>query len=82
MLEVLDRMCQNKAKSSDLALLERVGMSMKAGSLCGHGQLGFNPIASALKYFGDEIQSSISGDLDTGGVFGNGTMILPTRTRP
>lgn len=82
MLEVLDRMCQNKAKSSDLALLERVGMSMKAGSLCGHGQLGFNPIASALKYFGDEIQSSISGDLETGGVFGNGTMILPTRTRP
>jgi len=82
MLEVLDRMCQNKAKSSDLALLERVGMSMKTGSLCGHGQLGFNPIASTLKYFGDEIQSSISGNLETGGVFGNGTMILPTRTRP
>ena len=82
MLEVLDRMCQNKAKSSDLVLLERVGMSMKTGSLCGHGQLGFNPIASALKYFGEEIQSSISGDLETGGVFGDGTMIMPTRTRP
>ena len=82
MLEILDRMCQNKAKSSDLALIERVGVSMKAGSLCGHGQLGFNPIASALKYFGDEIEACLAGDLPTPGVFGDGTMILPTRTRP
>ena len=82
MLEILDRMCQNKAKSADLALLERVGTSMKAGSLCGHGQLGFNPIASALKYFGDEIKSCLAGEIAPGGVFGDGTMILPTRTRP
>ncbi|MGA0275250.1 MAG: NADH-ubiquinone oxidoreductase-F iron-sulfur binding region domain-containing protein [Dehalococcoidia bacterium] len=82
MLEILDRMCQNKAKSADLALLERIGTSMKAGSLCGHGQLGFNPIASALKYFGEEIQSCVSGEIEPGGVFGDGTMILPTRTRP
>ena len=82
MLEILDRMCQNKAKSADLALLERVGLSMKAGSLCGHGQLGFNPIASALKYFGDEIEACLAGELPTPGVFGDGTMILPSRTRP
>jgi NADH-quinone oxidoreductase subunit F len=82
MLEILDRMCQNKAKSADLALLERVGTSMKAGSLCGHGQLGFNPIASALKYFGDEIKSCLNGEIAPGGVYGDGTMILPTRTRP
>ena len=82
MLEILDRMCQNKAKSADLALLERVGTSMKAGSLCGHGQLGFNPIASALKYFGDEIKSCLAGEIAPGGVYGDGTMILPTRTRP
>jgi hypothetical protein len=55
---------------------------MKAGSLCGHGQLGFNPIASALKYFGDEIESCLAGKNAPGGVFGDGTMILPTRTRP
>jgi NADH-quinone oxidoreductase subunit F len=82
MLEILDRMCQNKAKSADLALLERVGLSMKAGSLCGHGQLGFNPIASALKYFGDEIEACLAGELPKPGVFGDGTMILPSRTRP
>ncbi|MQG37677.1 MAG: NADH-quinone oxidoreductase subunit F [SAR202 cluster bacterium] len=82
MLEILDRMCQNKAKPADLALIERVGISMKAGSLCGHGQLGFNPIASALKYFGDEIDACLAGELPAPGVFGDGTMILPTRTRP
>ena len=82
MLEILDRMCQNKAKSADLTLLERVGTSMKSGSLCGHGQLGFNPIASALKYFEDEIKSSLAGETAVGGVYGDGTMILPTRTRP
>ena len=82
MLEILDRMCQNKAKSSDLALLQRVGSSMKAGSLCGHGQLGYNPILSAMKYFGDEIKSSLDGELELVGVFGDGTMILPSRTRP
>ena len=82
MLEILDRMCQNKAKSSDLALLQRVGSSMKTGSLCGHGQLGYNPILSAMKYFGDEIKSSLDGELELVGVFGDGTMILPSRTRP
>ncbi|MDA1279239.1 MAG: SLBB domain-containing protein [Chloroflexi bacterium] len=82
MLEILDRMCQNKARSADLSLLQRVGTSMKAGSLCGHGQLGFNPIASALKYFGAEIDASIAGELELGGVFSDGTMILPSRTRP
>ncbi|MDP6666372.1 MAG: NADH-ubiquinone oxidoreductase-F iron-sulfur binding region domain-containing protein [Dehalococcoidia bacterium] len=82
MLEILDRMCKNKAKPADLALLQRVGNCMKAGSFCGHGQLGYNPIASALKYFGDEIKSCLDGELELTGVFGGGTMILPTRTRP
>ena len=27
---------------------------MQQGSLCGHGQLGFNPIKSALEYFKDD----------------------------
>ena len=82
MLEILDRMCQNKAKTADLDLLQRIGLSMKAGSLCGHGQLGYTPIQSALKYFGDEINACLGGELEPAGVFGDGTMILPTRTRP
>jgi NADP-reducing hydrogenase subunit HndC len=32
---------------------------MQAGSLCGHGQLGFNPVASALRYFPQEFEQHI-----------------------
>ena len=30
-------------------LKDALGNSMKTGSLCGHGQLGYSPIASAIK---------------------------------
>jgi NADH:ubiquinone oxidoreductase subunit F (NADH-binding)/(2Fe-2S) ferredoxin len=82
MLEVLDRMCKNDAREGDLKLIERVGMSMKVGSLCGHGQLGYNPIQSALKFFGDEFNARIKKSLAPSGPFGDGSMIMPTRTRP
>ena len=55
---------------------------MKSGSLCGHGQLGYNPILSALKYFRNEIESAVNGKINLTGVNGDGKMILPTRTRP
>jgi len=77
MLDVLERLCNSKSKPDDLKLLERVGNSMKIGSLCGHGQLGFNPISSALKYFEQEIMSAVynnSKPLEK--------MYTPTRTRP
>ena len=82
MLEILDRMCQNQSNSNDLNLIQRIGSSMKSGSLCGHGQLGYNPILSALKYFRTEIESAVNGKINLTGVNGDGKMILPTRTRP
>jgi NADH:ubiquinone oxidoreductase subunit F (NADH-binding)/(2Fe-2S) ferredoxin len=82
MLEVLDRMCKNEGRAGDLQLIEKVGMNMKVGSLCGHGQLGFNPIASALKYFGKDFEERMSGSLAPAGSFEDGSMIMPTRTRP
>ncbi|MFL2664691.1 MAG: NADH-ubiquinone oxidoreductase-F iron-sulfur binding region domain-containing protein [Dehalococcoidia bacterium] len=82
MLEILDRMCQNKSNPNDLDLIKRIGSSMKSGSLCGHGQLGYNPILSALKYFRNEIESAVNGKINLTGVNGDGKMILPTRTRP
>ena len=30
---------------------------MAAGSLCGHGQLGWNPVQSALRYFPDDFSA-------------------------
>lgn len=82
MLEVLDRMCKNDSRPGDLQLIEKVGTNMKIGSLCGHGQLGYNPVSSALKYFGDEFEERMSGSLAPSGSFGDGSMIMPTRTRP
>ncbi len=82
MLDVLDRMCKNEAKPGDMQLLETVGNNMKIGSLCGHGQLGYNPISSAINYFGDEFEKRFNGELEKSGPFGDGSMILPSRTRP
>ncbi len=82
MLDVLDRMCKNEAKPGDMQLLETVGNNMKIGSLCGHGQLGYNPISSAINYFGAEFEKRFNGELEKSGPFGDGSMILPSRTRP
>jgi len=77
MLDVLERLCNAKSKPDDLKLLERIGNSMKIGSLCGHGQLGFNPISSALKYFEQEIMTAVYNNSEP-----LEKMYTPTRTRP
>ncbi len=82
MLEVLDRICKNKPRAKDLQLMEQIGASMKKGSLCGHGQLGYNPISSAMRYFGDEFTEQLQGGGIPVGPFEDGSVLLPTRTRP
>ena len=57
LLEVLERICRLESELGDLELMRNIGGNMQAGSLCGHGQLGFNPVSSAIKYFGDEFDS-------------------------
>ncbi len=57
LLEMLERICSFQSEPGDLELMRQVGQSMQAGSLCGHGQLGFNPVSSSLRYFGDEFQA-------------------------
>lgn len=57
LLEVLERICSLESELGDLELMRNIGGNMQAGSLCGHGQLGFNPVSSAIKYFGDEFDS-------------------------
>ena len=59
MLEVVERSASFEGRSSDLKLMESVGLTMQAGSLCGHGQLGFNPIKSALTYFEADFRAHI-----------------------
>ncbi len=59
LLEVLERICGLEGEPEDLDLMRRTGENMQAGSLCGHGQLGFNPVSSALRYFPDEFEAHI-----------------------
>ena len=59
LLEVLERICDLKGTDDDLALMRSIGENMQAGSLCGHGQLGFNPVSSALRYFRPEFETHI-----------------------
>jgi NADH-quinone oxidoreductase subunit F len=77
MYDVLQRLADSKSNTNDLQLLERIGNSMKIGSLCGHGQLGYNPISSSLKYFESEIIDSINNKSEP-----LEKMLTPTRTRP
>ena len=59
LLEVLERICCLEGTEEDLTLMRSIGESMQAGSLCGHGQLGFNPVSSALRYFGPDFEEHI-----------------------
>ncbi|MCZ6788398.1 MAG: hypothetical protein O7D33_00375 [Chloroflexi bacterium] len=80
LLEVLERMCRFESVPSDLELMHKVGKEMAATSLCGHGQLGFNPVQSALDYFGGEFAMHMEeGRCSTGSC--NSQFITPVRTR-
>ena len=66
LLEILERISRLEGSEEDLALMRNIGENMQAGSLCGHGQLGFNPVSSALRYFGDEFEAHIRDKRHTG----------------
>ncbi|MEE8443598.1 MAG: NADH-ubiquinone oxidoreductase-F iron-sulfur binding region domain-containing protein [Dehalococcoidia bacterium] len=80
LLEILERICSFEARSDDMELMRQVGMNMAAGSLCGHGQLGFNPVQSALDYFGDEFDAHVEEKRCPAGVC-TGTYYTPQRSR-
>ena len=81
MLDILNRICNSRPNDNDMEVIKKIGNSMKTGSLCGHGQLGYNPISSAVKYFKDEFDNALNSNhpIDDKQI---DTMILPTRTRP
>ena len=81
MLDILNRICNSRPNEKDMEVIKKIGNSMKTGSLCGHGQLGYNPVSSAVKYFKDEFDNALNANhpIDDKEI---DTMILPTRTRP
>ncbi len=80
LLEILERITRFKARPGDLELMRMVGTNMQAGSLCGHGQLGFNPVSSALRYFRQEFDEHIGGHRCATGRC-QGPVVTPARTR-
>ena len=61
LLEILERVADGSGREGDMELMERVGLNMRGGSLCGHGQLGYNPVASAVRFFGEEFRAQLEG---------------------
>ena len=80
LLEVLERICRMDSTPEDMALMGRVGRSMQAGSLCGHGQLGFNPVSSAVRYFREEFDQHLNDKVCPTGTC-PGSWYGPTRVR-
>ena len=81
MLEFMERIAGLEGRDDDIQLCESVGLTMQAGSLCGHGQLGYNPVKSALQHFGDEFEIHIKEKrCPTGGC--DKPMLSPKNTRP
>lgn len=81
LLEFIERICRFEGRPDDLELMESVGKTMQAGSLCGHGQLGFNPIRSALQSFPDEFKAHLEDGLCPAGVCPS-IVKVPKNTRP
>ena len=81
MLEFMERIAGLEGRDDDIHLCESVGQTMQAGSLCGHGQLGYNPIKSALQHFGGEFETHIKEKrCPTGGC--DKPILSPKITRP
>ncbi len=66
MLEILDKICSGKGTHDDIDLLEELGKSTQAGSLCGLGKTAPNPVLSTLRYFREEYLAHINGSCPTG----------------
>jgi NADH:ubiquinone oxidoreductase subunit F (NADH-binding)/NAD-dependent dihydropyrimidine dehydrogenase PreA subunit len=59
MLEILTRITEGKGAPDDIALLERLGSSIKDTALCGLGKTAPNPVLTTLRYFRDEYEAHI-----------------------
>lgn len=59
MLQIMEKIVEDKATLDDLALLEEVAAVVKDASLCALGKTAANPILSTLRFFRDEYLAHI-----------------------
>ena len=81
LLEFVERIARCESRPGDLDLMRGVGQTMESSSLCGHGQLGFGPIRSALEHFEDDFRVHIEESrCPTGSC--TAPVLFPKSTRP
>ncbi|HPC15489.1 MAG TPA: NADH-ubiquinone oxidoreductase-F iron-sulfur binding region domain-containing protein [Candidatus Hydrogenedentes bacterium] len=61
MLAILERLCEGRAKKTDLNDLERIAHAVKKQSLCGLGKTAPNPVLTGLRFFRDEFEAHAAG---------------------
>jgi NADH-quinone oxidoreductase subunit F len=66
LLDILDRLCEGKARPGDLDRLTELSQQVKQGSLCGLGQTAPNPIVTTLRHFRDEYEAHLKGRCPAG----------------
>jgi NADH-quinone oxidoreductase subunit F len=66
MLDIMDRLCQGKAKRGDIDRLEELARQVMQSSLCGLGQTAPNPVLSTLRHFRDEYEAHLEGRCPAG----------------
>ena len=81
LLDIVERIARLEGRSGDLEQMRTIGETMQAGSLCGHGQLGFNPIRSALEHFEADFKAHIEDRRCPTGSCSR-PMLSPINTRP
>ncbi|HEY1986747.1 MAG TPA: NADH-ubiquinone oxidoreductase-F iron-sulfur binding region domain-containing protein [Terracidiphilus sp.] len=59
LLALLDDVIEGRGDAGTLALLEKLGHAVQAGSLCGLGKTAPNPVLSTLRYFRQEYEEHI-----------------------
>ena len=59
MFDILTRITEGEGELEDIDRLEKLGKSVKEGSLCGLGQTAANPVLSTLRHFRDEYVAHI-----------------------
>ena len=81
LLEIVERISNFESQPGDMDLMKSVGGTMESGSLCGHGQLGFGPIRSAITHFEEDFRLHIEEKICPTGSCNN-PKIVPKNTRP
>ena len=60
MLDILERILDDKGKKGDIEKLEHLGKVIKETSLCGLGQTAPNPVLSTIEFFREEYEELIA----------------------